>query len=290
MLVLQLNEMMGVVRECPYISGVLDNEWYNEILSEILSARIKSSGFESLRACMFFQLKKNHERIHRIERRLSSLHVIPDIQNELQVKIDNLKNNRFSLTYRNYLFELMVLGAFAEKGILVSIEVPVGTNESTIDGLIQLDGREIYIEVTYTTQELFEVPKDEAIFVSIEEERKQVIRKIEKKMLEGRQLGLVDGKPTILVLGLNFNGADDYSTGLAWDDIMSDMKFSNLSGMITSKYWDFISPKIYINANANCQFTHNENSKLKELNEIIIQNETNQDEEDLHNLMSLYRQ
>ncbi len=37
-------------------------------------------------------------------------------------------------------------------------------------------------------------------------------------MLEGRQLGLVDGKPTILVLGLNFNGADDYSTGLAWDD------------------------------------------------------------------------
>ncbi len=109
------------------------------------------------------------------------LHAIPDIQNELQVKIDNLKHNRFSLTYRNYLFELMVLGAFAEKGLLVNIEAPVGTNESTIDGLIPLGGREIYVEVTYTTEELFEIPKDEAIFVSIEEEKKQVIRKIEKK-------------------------------------------------------------------------------------------------------------
>ncbi len=64
--------MMRVIQECPYISGVLDNEWYSEIISQILSAKIKSSGFESPRACMLFQLRKNHKRIHRIERRLSS--------------------------------------------------------------------------------------------------------------------------------------------------------------------------------------------------------------------------
>jgi hypothetical protein len=287
-LIFQLDEMMVVVRECPYLSRVLDTEWHNEILSEIRSAQIKSSGFKSLRACMFFQLRKNHERIHRIEKRFSSLHVIPNIQDELQVKIDNLKHNRFSLTYRNYLFELMVLGAFAEEGLLVNIEVPIGTRGSTIDGLVKLGGREVFIEATYTTQELFEVPKDEAIMVSIDEMMEQVIKKTEKKILEGRQLGLVDGNPTILVLGLNFNGADDYSTELASNNMFADMTFSNLSGMITSKYWDFISPKLYMNANAKCQFTREEKNMLEELMETIIQRETNQDEVDFLNLIGEY--
>jgi hypothetical protein len=280
--------MMVVVRKCPYLFVVLDDEWYKEILSKIQSAKIKSSGFESLHACMFFQLKKNHERIHRIERRLSSLSVISSIQDELEVKISNLKHNRFSLTYRNYLFELMVLGVFAEKGFLVDIEVPVGTNGSTIDGLIKLDGREVFVEVTYTSQELFNVPKDEVIEISIDEMIKQVINKTGKKLLKGKQLGLVDGKPTILVLGLNFNGADDYSTGLASDNMFSNGKFFNLSGIVTSEHWDFISPKVYMNANANCRFTHNENNKLEELIEMIIQNETNQDEVDLRNLIGQY--
>lgn len=287
-LILQLDEMMVVVRECRYLSRVLDTEWYNEILSEIRSAQIKSSGFESTRACMFFQLKKNHKRIHRLEKRFSSLHVIQSIQNELRVKIDNLKHNRFSLTYRNYLFELMVLGAFAEEGLLVNIEVPVGTRGSTIDGLVKLGGREVFIEATYTSQELFEVPKDEAIMVSIDEMMEQVIKKTEKKILEGRQLGLVDRNPTILVLGLNFNGADDYSTELASNNMFADETFANLSGMITSEYWDFISPKLHMNANANCQFTREEKNMLKELMETIIQREINQDEVDFLNLIGQY--
>lgn len=287
-LISQLDKMMVVVRKCPYLYGVLDDEWYEEILSEIQSAKIKSSSFESLRGYMFFPLKENHGRIHRLEKRLSSLSGTSNIQKELQKKIDNLKHHRSSPEYINYLFELMVLGAFAEEGLLVDIEVPVGANGSTIDGLIKLDGRQVFIEVTYTSQELFNVPKDEIIEVSIGKMIKQVIRKTEKKLLEGKQLGLVDGKPTILVLGLNFNGADDYSTGLASNNMFADMTFSNLSGMITSEYWDFISPKLYMNANANCQFTRQENNTLEELMETIIQRETNQDEVDFRNLIGQY--
>lgn len=263
-LVSELNDMVSVVQDTEFVSQVLDEEWRENIFSEIQRADLNSS-FESTPSCMFIQLKNNHDLIDLMEKRLNSLHKLVIRQDVLAAKISELRRNRFVLKYREALFELMVLGAFAEFDCLSDIEVPVGNSNSTIDGEIELSGRAVFCEVTFTSQELFQSPVDGAVFVSIEEGVQQVIKKAEKKACRGKQLALVEGVPSILVLGLNFNGADDYEAGQAIEHIFRSGEFANISAVITSLRWGFISSKLYINSNASSPLRKNEEDVLRKI-------------------------
>ena len=263
-LVVQLDRLSESVDEHSILGRILDAEWKSHILDEINNSDLQS-GFESEKACMFFQFKEQPARLHLVERRLEALNAIPAIQDDFRVKLENVRHNRFLLTYRNYLFELMVLGAFAEAGRLKDMEVSVGDGGSTIDGLVDLGEREAFVEVTFTSQELYQMPKDDVICISIEGMIEQVISKAKKKVSGGKQLGLVDGKPTIIALGMNFNGADEFSVKLACERIASDPRFVGLSSLVASQRFDFSDVAVYQNTNAEYLLTQEEIGVLQNL-------------------------
>lgn len=260
----QLGRLSAAIEETSLLKEILDAEWQAHILDEINNAELQFT-FASETACMFFQLKEQPGRVRLVESRLEALNAIQSIQKDFRVKLENVRHNRFSLTYRNYLFELMVLGAFAEADRLVDMEVPVGPGGSTVDGLVSLGDREAFVEVTFTSQELYEVPRNDVISISIEEMIEQVLKKTAKKVSGGKQLGLVDGKPSIIALGLNFNGADELSVKLACDRISSDQQFAGLSGLLASQRFDFSDASVYHNPSAEVPLADSELSALRNL-------------------------
>lgn len=263
-LMMQLDKLSEVLSGTSLLGDVLNDEWISRILDEIKNADLQSA-FESKTACMFFQFKEDPKRVRLVERRLEALNTIPEIQKDFRVKLENVNHNKFSLSYRNYLFELMVLGAFAEADRLIDMEVPVGAGRSSVDGLVELGGREAFVEVTFTSQELYKVPKDGVILVSIEEMIEQVIEKAAKKVCGGKQLDLVDGRPSVIVLGRNINGADEFSVELAWEQISADQRFAGLSGLVTSQHFDFSDISVYHNPSASNALTQEELSVFHNL-------------------------
>ncbi|ESS72568.1 hypothetical protein MGMO_53c00270 [Methyloglobulus morosus KoM1] len=263
-LLAQLDRLSYALSNNSLLGEILDATWQTHVLNEIKNADLKSA-FESEKACMFFQFKEQPERVRLVDRRLEALNVIPAIQNDFRLKVKNVKQNRFFLSYRNYLFELMVLGAFAEAERLVDMEVPVAAGGSTVDGLVDLGERKAYVEVTFTSQKLFEVPKDDVICVSIQEMIEQVVYKVVKKVSCGKQLGLVDGKPSVIALGMNFNGADELSVKLACEQIFSDQRFAGLSALLASQRFDFSDVSVYHNPSAIIPLTQAELGVLRNL-------------------------
>ena len=142
--------------------------------------------------------------------------------------------------------------------MLLDMEIPIGSGGSTIDGLVNLDGREVFLEVTFTSQELFEIPKDEAVWLPVEDMITQVIMKTSKKVCSGKQLAIIDGKPGVLTLGLNYNGADQLTTEWAFDDLSSKSEFSPLSALVVSPNFEYLEMKIYGNKSADHPLTKNE--------------------------------
>ena len=128
-----------------------------------------------------------------------------------------------------------MLGDLALKGVLRDIEVlpDIEKSESCVDGVIDLAGRQIFIEATNTTQEVIQPFNGTRVMaVNTNCQIKQVDKKFRKKVAEGRQLALAERSPTVLFLARTYYGADRHSAEIAINECFHANEFADLSGVI----------------------------------------------------------
>ncbi len=159
---------------------------------------------------------------------------------------------------------MLFLGFFATEGVLTDIEIPVGSGGSTVDATLDLDRRLIYTEITYTSEELFKRPTQmiESGTRSFQLPVEQVVRKINAKVNNEKQLSLVDHAPTILIVGRNFRGADAVATKRAIQVGFRNGRFRKPSGFISSANWHFTGIEFFNLANATIPLNEKENQIL----------------------------
>jgi len=156
----------------------------------------------------------------------------------------------------------MVLGAFANHGLLTGIEMPVGTQGSTIDGSIEIDNRPIYIEVTLTSQEILSTLPG-AHTASTDDLFNQIFNKIRKKVSDSRQIALVESSPSLLVIGRNPRGADQTIAEIVIKECFNDPEFHKLSGIIVAGNWKFQKAIFYEGTSPEIKFSQKEIEQIK---------------------------
>ena len=271
----QLESICSALEKTNTLGNILDNEWCETISKEINGFE-EGSDFSSNSALMFFQLKHPlrgiewfenaqehifHNRVDKLTPKeklaiswcgLDPLKVfLPNCDDNLlalqtlsfkseiiKKKFTQLKNRRFNSDFRNYLFELLVLGFFAKKEILTDIE----PEDNMVDGVLNIDNRKILLEVTFSTKEIL---NDQPGVYSgdVDALIEQVIYKTRKKVDDDHQLALAVDEPTILVLGLNRLGADNTAAKIGLEECFDDPDFSKLSGVIVSDSWKFMTTR-----------------------------------------------
>ncbi|PYR06759.1 MAG: hypothetical protein DMF99_25180 [Acidobacteria bacterium] len=65
----------------------------------------------------------------------------------------------------------------------------------------------------------------------------QVVKKIRKKVAEGRQLARANGRPTVLFLGRTHLGAGRESAQISLREIFSDQNVAALSAVVVADSW-----------------------------------------------------
>jgi len=164
-----------------------------------------------------------------IEQRLAAVVALPLKADKVKVKLNELHSARHAPSFKNHLFELNVLGDLALRGVLVDIE----DSATGVDGAIRIDGRDILVEATNTLQRV--IPEVNGVFFgSPDVEIDQVIKKVRKKVAEGRQLARASGEPTILFLARTFMGASRESADAALRECFRLPDFAALSGVVLS--------------------------------------------------------
>lgn len=174
-----------------------------------------------------------------LESRLSALNAVPFKRAVVETKLNELRATVTTRSFRNHLFEAGVLGDFAVKNILKDIE----DDTTGVDAVVDLAGRDVLVEATNTAQE-FNNDFDVA-FVSIDREVEQVVRKVGKKVLSGRQIAKACGKPALLFLALTRRGADPLSARGAIERCLDDPACAVLSGVVVAPSWAFLSTSWY---------------------------------------------
>jgi len=180
----------------------------------------------------------------------------------LKNKFDLLIKSRFLIVFFNHIFEILVLGAFANNGLLSGIEIPVGTQGSSIDGSIEIDNRPIYTEVTLTSQEILSTFPG-VHTASTDDLFNQILNKIRKKVSDSRQIALVQSSPSLLVIGRNPRGADQTITEIVIKECFNDPEFHKLSGIIVSDNWRFQKATFYEGTNPEIKFSEKEIEQIK---------------------------
>lgn len=273
----QLDAICDALEKTNTISKILDKEWCETIRGEIVN--FKTDGvFSNDSALMFFHLKHPFrgvpwfenaqslvlsgrvEKLNSNERlalafigldplkvflpicdeRLTALAKLPFQTKRIAGKFHQLKARRFAPDFRNHLFELLVLGFFAKEGVLIDIE-PADT---MVDGVINIDNRQIILEVTFTSQELLS-DQPGVHCGDMDALIGQVVYKARKKAANGCQLALAKGVPAILILGLNRLGADDVISRIGIGMCFDDPDFSKLSGVVVSDTWKLMTTRFY---------------------------------------------
>jgi hypothetical protein len=85
---------------------------------------------------------------------------------------------------------------------------------TAVDGVIGIAGRDVLVEATNTTQQV--IPDFTGVMsLDPDVQIDQVLRKIRKKVADGRQLALARGKPTVLFIALTHRGADRTAAEIA---------------------------------------------------------------------------
>lgn len=295
----QLDTIFSEISKMKNLSIILDKSWRDDIQEEIIQSNLKPV-FKSNKAWMFFELVHwlrgadwfeegqkllfEHKEsdlndgqkmalafsgpdplkvlLPVLEKRLNSYFTSGLNSKLLRQKFDLLIKSRFSIAFHNYIFEILVLGAFANHGLLNGIEIPVGTQGSTIDGLIEIDDRPIYAEVTLTSQEILSTfPTVHT--ASTDDLFNQIIYKIRKKISDSRQIALVQSSPSLLVIGRNPRGADQTITEIVIKECFNNPEFHKLSGIIVSDSWKFLKAQFYEGTNSEIKFTQKEIEQIK---------------------------
>ena len=150
-----------------------------------------------------------------------------------------------------------VLGDLALKKVLTDIEEP----STVVDGVVNIDGRGILVEATNTTQRV--IPDFVGVFsVDPNAEIDQVVKKLRKKVADGRQLALANGRPTVLFLARTHLGADRHSADIALRECFRDTDFSALSGVVVADSWRLFVTEWYLGTKPDTPLTKREAEAL----------------------------
>jgi hypothetical protein len=293
---LQLDEICEALRRTTTLSLIFDREWCDRIRLDIENYK-EGSVFSSTSALIFFHLKHPFRGVPWFEKaqstilsgrldelenaeksaiafigldpikvhlpiwdaRLTALSKIPSKREKVEMKLLQLKKARFTPEFRNHFFEVLVLGFFAQKGVLTDLDPA----ETMVDGIIDIDNRQMLLEVTFTSQELLlDTPGVHTGDVNALLD--QVIHKITKKVADGRQLALAQHVPAVLVFGLNRLGADEVIFRIGIEVCFDNLRFSKLSGVVLSDSWKFIETHFYQSKNPEIPLSQKESKTLKE--------------------------
>lgn len=175
-----------------------------------------------------------------LDERLTALKGLSFKTEVIQIKFEHLRATRNNPAFRNHLFEASVLGDLALKGVLRDIE----DDTTAVDGVIDIAGREILVEATNTTQEV--LPEFTGV-ISLDPNQQidQVMKKLRKKVADGRQIALAKGQPALLFLALTTRGADRVSARIAIQECFRDPDFAALSGVVLADSWRFQTTRSY---------------------------------------------
>jgi hypothetical protein len=153
-------------------------------------------------------------------------------------------------SFKNHLFVLSVLGDLTLKKVLTDIEEA----STSVDGVINIDGRDILVEATNTTPQV--IPNFVGVLsVDPNVEIDQVVKKLRKKVAEGRQRALAKGRPAVLFLARTHLRADRDSAKIALKKCFNDANCAALSGVVVADSWRLFVTEWYPGIKPDAPFT-----------------------------------
>ena len=242
--------------------------WFEAVQELFLTGRVDEIDTDGRLALAMCGIDPVRTFIPLLDRRLKAVAELPFKQNVVETKIRQLHKIRSNKRkkFKNDLFEINVLGDLALKCVLRDIEVLPDDekSKSCVDGVIYLDEREVFIEVTDTTREV--VPRftgARVMAVDTECQIKQVVRKLREKIAKGRQLALAKGSPTLLFLALTPYGADRLLAESAVNECFHANEFAGLSGVVLADSWKFQMTSWHPGVKPDIPLTEVEEGKLR---------------------------
>lgn len=254
------------------LSSIFDEPWFKEVWPKIKDSPLP--GMVAADPGLFFHglphslldTAKFKDAIALLDRRLNAFKAIPFKKEVVNAKIELLRDTRSNKKFLEHFFEMNVLGDLALKSVLRDIEVfpDPKRSQSNVDGVIDLAGRRIFIEVTNTTEEVIPRFTGRVMVGNPNREIYQVIKKLRKKGAEGKQLELVKGSPTLLFLARTYYGADRYSAETAINECFRANEFPGLSGVVLADSWKFQMTSWHPGVTPDIPLTEAEEGKLRD--------------------------
>lgn len=209
---------------CHPLRGV---DWFERDQAQILNGRADEVGEDGRLSMALVGLDPIRTILPVIDERLTAFAALPFKAATVKMKLDELRSARNAPAFKNHLFELNVLGDLAIRRVLVDVE----DTATGVDGAIRLDGRDILVEATNTAQRV--IPEFTGVFFGNPDvEIDQVVKKVRKKVADGRQLARANGKPTILFMARTHMGAGRHAADAALAECFRSADFASLSGVV----------------------------------------------------------
>lgn len=266
----KFNEFKAIreaVGKTTLLSSIFDEPWFKEV-----RPKIEDSPLPGMRAATPFFHGLPHPLLDTdnfntvltlLDRRLKVFAELPFRQEEVNAKIKLLRKRRSEEDFPNHFFEINVLGDLAHKDTLRDIEVLPDDEKSpsSVDGVIYLHEREIFIEVTRQVVPRFTGAR--MMTIDTEGQIKKVVRKLREKIAKGRQLALAKGSPTLLFLARTYYGADRLLAEIAINECFRANEFAGLSGVVLADSWKFQMTSWHPGVTPDISLTEAEEGKLR---------------------------
>ena len=249
------------------LSSIFDEPWFKKAWP-----KIKDSPLPGMRAATPFfhglpypldDIDNFNAVLALLDNRLNAFKALPFKNKVVNSKIELLRKRRSEEDFPNHFFEINVLGALALKSALRDIEVLPDDEESmsSVDGVIYLHEREIFIEVTRQVVPPF--TEAGVMAVDTEGQIKQIVRKFRKKVAKDRQLAKAKGRPTLLFLARTYYGADRLLAEIAVKECFRSNEFAGLSGVVLADSWKFQMTSWHPGVKPDIPLTEVEEDKLR---------------------------
>jgi hypothetical protein len=204
--------------------------WFEENQALAFAGRYAEISEGGKSALAFAGLDPLRKMLPKIEERLTAFAALPFKRDVVAKKLAELRAAHNNPSFKNHLFELIVLGDLALRGVLVDIEEP----SASVDGVIRIDDRDILVEATNTSQQVIPYSTSRVFSVDPNVGIDQVALKVSKKVAEGKQLAKADGRPAVLFLARRYMGADRAEANIALHECFANPGFATLSGVVLS--------------------------------------------------------
>lgn len=261
------------VGKTTWLSSIFDETWFKEALPKIMNS--SPPGMVAADSNLFFHslphplldASRFEAAIALLDLRLEAFAELPFKRKHVTDKLKLLRIARSNRDLKNHFFEINVLGDLALKNVLSDIEVlpDIEKSKSCVDGIIDLAGRQIFLELTNTTHEV--IPQltgtTRVMTVNPDREIDQIVEKLRKKVAKNKQLALAKGSPTVLFLARTYNGADRHSAEIGVNECFHVNEFADLSGVVLADSWKFQVTSWHPGVTPDTPLTEAEERKLR---------------------------